>query len=228
VTGRRRIALAAAALAAATALALLAFTSLFSRTAAVATPPVAAPPPATAARAPEPAAPPAPAPGEDAPSFDPRSWDAVDLEAVRAALPENLYWELGIPTDDARVLRDREDAAARWNDEYGKVLSGTGTEDEIRAYWAHRQRVSSDYAELATWVLDHHEKSLPDRDVALLELARNLHLARLAEIPRRLEEAFARKRAQDAARAAWLADEAAFENDVPTDGDGAKEPDREF
>jgi hypothetical protein len=161
-------------------------------------PPVAAAPPA------------APTPEADASGFDPRTWDAVDLNAVRDALPENLYWELGLPTDDLRVQRDREDQAARWNVEYGKVLSGTGTEDEIRAYWAHRQRVSSDYAELATYVLGHYEKSLPERDVALLELARKLHLARLEEIPRRLEEGFARKRAQDEAREAWLADEAAF------------------
>jgi hypothetical protein len=97
------------------------------------------------------------------------------------------------------------------------VLSGTGTDDEIRAYYAHRQRVSADYAAFATFVLDRFEKSLPERDVALLELARKLHLARLEEIPRRLEEAFARKRTQDAAREAWLADEAAFQNDVPNE-----------
>jgi hypothetical protein len=44
----------------------------------------------------------------------------------------------------------------------------------------------------------------------LLELAQRLHLARLAELPRKLVEAHERKRAQDEARAAWLADEAEF------------------
>jgi hypothetical protein len=209
--GRARSFLAAAALAAA---ALGGFAMFRARHAPPAAP--SAPPPVVAHRpgaAPPPvaAAPPAvPTPDGDAASFDPRTWDAVDLNAVREALPENLYWELGFPTEDLRVQRDREEQAALRNVEYGKVLSGTGTDEEIRAYFAHRQRVSSDYAELATYVLEHYEKSLPERDVALLELARKLHLARLEEIPRRLEEGFARKRAQDEARAAWLADEAAF------------------
>jgi hypothetical protein len=208
MSGRARSFVAAAAVAAA---AIAAAAILRARPAPppsdpprIAAAPSAAPPPVAAA-------PPAlPTPHGDAEEFDPRTWDAVDLNAVRDALPENLYWELGFPTDDLRVQRDREEQAARWNVEYGKVLSGTGTDEEIRAYYAHRQRVSSDYAELATYVLDRYEKSLPERDVALLELARKLHLARLEEIPRRLEEGFARKRAQDEAREAWLADEAAF------------------
>jgi hypothetical protein len=181
-------------------------------------PPLAAstPPPVAAQRPPAgppsvaAASPAVPTPEGDAAPFDPRTWDAVDLNAVRHALPGNLYWESGFPTEDLRVQREREEQAAFWNVQYGKVLSGTGTDEEIRAYFAHRQRLSSDYAELATYVLDHHEKSLPERDIALLELARRLHLARLEEIPRRLEEGYARKRAQDEARAAWLADEAAF------------------
>ena len=41
-------------------------------------------------------------------------------------------------------------------------------------------------------------------------LARRMHLSRLEEVPRKVEEAFARKRQQDEARAAWLADEAEF------------------
>ena len=209
--GRARSLLAAAALAAA---AIAVFAIFRARPAAppapsapptaVAQPPAADPPPVAAAP------PAAPTPDGDAAAFDPRTWDAVDMNAVREALPENLYWELGFPTDDLRVQREREEQAELWNVEYGKVLSGTGTDEEIRAYFAHRQRVSSDYAELATYVLDHYEKSLPERDVALLELARRLHLARLEEIPRRLEEGYARKRAQDEARAEWLADEAAF------------------
>ena len=42
------------------------------------------------------------------------------------------------------------------------------------------------------------------------QVARRLHQARLEEIPRKLEEAFERKRAQDAARQAWLADQERF------------------
>ena len=141
------------------------------------------------------------------------TWDGVDLDAVRAALPDNLYWHLSAPTTDEQVIEEREHERARWNVEYGKVLSGTGSEDEIRAYYDHKSRLSADYIEFSTYLIDHYESVLPPRDVALLQLARRLHQARLEEVPRKLEEAFERKRAQDAARAAWLADEAAFDGE---------------
>lgn len=141
------------------------------------------------------------------------TWESVDMNAVRAALPDNLYWQRSVATTDEQVIEERERERARWNVEYGKVLSGTGTDEEIRAYYDHKSRVSADAIELATHLLDHYGDALPDRDVMLLELARRLHQARLEEVPRKLEEAFERKRAQDAARAAWLADEAAFAAD---------------
>jgi hypothetical protein len=47
--------------------------------------------------------------------------------------------------------------------------------------------------------------------VSLLKLARRMHQARLEEIPRRVEEAFQRKREQDAARDAWKKEQAEFE-----------------
>lgn len=138
------------------------------------------------------------------------TWSNVDMDAVRAALPDNLYWQMATPTTDEAVIEERARERARWNVEYGKVLSGTGSEDEIRAYFDYKSRLSADYIELATHLLDKYGSELPDRDVSLLQLARRLHLARLEEVPRKLEEAFERKRTQDAARAAWLADEAAF------------------
>jgi hypothetical protein len=147
------------------------------------------------------------------------NWDGVDMDAVRAALPDNLYWQLSVPTKDEQVNEKRERERARWNVEYGKVLSGTGSEEEIRAYYDYKSRLSGDYIELSTYLLDHYEAELPGQDVALLRLARRLHQARLEEVPRKLEEAFERKREQDAARAAWLADQAAF------DAEGSDEPD---
>jgi len=138
------------------------------------------------------------------------AWAAVDLEAVRRAMPDNIYFKLAAPTKDEEVIAAREAERARWNVEYGKVLSGTGTDEEIRAYFDDRARVSTDYVEFVTYVLDHHREELPERDVTLLELARRLHLARLEEIPRKIQEAFERKRLQDEARAAWLADEEEF------------------
>jgi hypothetical protein len=154
-----------------------------------------------------------PGPGAAAAEPDPGAdlsgtWENVDMEAVRRALPDNRYWKHGVFTQDERVLREREEERARWNVEYGKVLSGTGSEEEIRAYFAYRHRVSADSVEFATYLLDHYRDEIPERDVALLELARRLHLKRLEEMPRKMTEAFERKREQDAAREAWLAEEA--------------------
>jgi hypothetical protein len=176
--------------------------------------PDAAPSPAdSAASAPdvaEPAMPPPKAP----PGVDPENltgtWAHVDLEKVRSALPDNVYWESGIPTDDARVLEQREAERAHWNDEFGKVQSGTATEQEIEAYFDRRHRVSSDYVEFSKYLLEHYGSELPEQDVALLQLAQRMHLARLVELPRKLEEAHERRRQQDAAREAWRESEAEF------------------
>lgn len=199
--------------------------------------PPAAGAPAALAPAPEPGAPEPPPAGADAgggtalvpeAAVEPDlaadlsgTWEAVDMEAVRRALPDNSYWKRGLPSDDPRVQAERDEAWKRQNDLYGKVLSGTGSEDEIRAYFAGRQRVSADYVEFATYLLDHYGEELPDRDVGLLELARSMHLRRLEELPRKQEEAFARKREQDAARAAWLAEQA----ELGLGPDSAEEPD---
>jgi len=148
------------------------------------------------------------------------TWETVEMDEVRAALPDNLYWKLAVPTGDARIAEERQAERDRWNVEYGKMLSGTGSEDEIRAYYDFRARLSTDYVELTTYLLDHYREDLPARDVALLELARRLHLKRLEEVPRKIEEAFERKRQQDAAREAWLADEKAFAD--PSSRDGAE------
>lgn len=138
------------------------------------------------------------------------TWENVDLEAIRREMPGNLYFEMAIPTDDAAVQEARDAERAHWNDEYGKVLSGNATEAEINAYYDYRHKLSADYVEFTDYVLDHHRAELPPRDVQLLELAGRLHRARLAEIPRKLQEAFERKRQQDEARARWQQDEAEF------------------
>jgi hypothetical protein len=164
---------------------------------------------------------PAPAPAREieppaaaAPEVDPgdlgSAWASVDLEEIRRAMPDNLYWQVAMPTQDARVLRDREDERARWNVEYGKMLSGNASEEEITAYYAHRRRLSADYVELTSYVLDRHGRDLSEQDLELLELARRLHLERLAEYPRQEQVARDRKREQDAAREKWRADEAEF------------------
>ena len=138
------------------------------------------------------------------------AWSHVDLEEVRRVMPDNLYFKLSVPTKDEAVLAERAAERARWNTEYGKILSGTGTEEEIRSYYDQQARLSGDYVEFTTYLLDHYRSTLVERDVGLLDLARRMHLARLEEMPRKVEEARERKRLQDEARAEWLADEAAF------------------
>jgi hypothetical protein len=161
---------------------------------------------------------------ENSPEADPlrANWQAVDLEDVRRALPDNIYWKLSAPTKDPQLQEWRDAERARWNVEYGKILSGTASEQEIRAYYDQRARMSGDYVEFATYILDHYGDTLPERDTGLLKLARRLNLARLEEIPRKVEEALQRKQAQDAARAAWLADQAQFGGgDADPSGPGA-------
>ena len=93
------------------------------------------------------------------------AWESVDMDEIRRVMPDNTFWTMSAPTTDERVIREREEERARWNVEYGKVLSGNASEEEIRAYYAHRQRLSADYVEFTTYVLDHHGDDLSDQDV---------------------------------------------------------------
>jgi hypothetical protein len=120
---------------------------------------------------------------------------------------------MSAPTTDEQEIERRARERDRWNEAYGKVLSGTGTDEEIRAFYDERARLSGDYVEFATYLIDHYGEVLPERDVSLLTLARRLHLARLEEIPRRLEEALQRRDEQDEARRRWQEDERAFNAD---------------
>jgi hypothetical protein len=163
---------------------------------------------------------------------EPASFASIDLEAAREALPDNLYWETAAPTQDPRLLGDRERAKTHWNDQYGKVLSGTGTEHEIKEFFDRRMQLSSDYVRFVDWVIEHQGDGLSEQDLTLLHVAKRLHLARLEEVPRRLQEAFERKAKQDAARDAWLAEQREFERafeaeegEPPPDPDGVQMPD---
>jgi hypothetical protein len=140
-------------------------------------------------------------------------WAAVDLEALRAELPDNLYWKMASPTKDPAVIQEREAERARWNVEYGKILSNTATPDEIDTYYAHRYRLSSDYVEFATFLLADYGDQLDARDVGLLKIAIELHMARLEEIPRQIAEAHERCAAHEAVRRQWLESQKAFDGE---------------
>lgn len=127
----------------------------------------------------------------------------VDLERLRTRLPDNLYWQLGAPTQDPQALQKRAEEEQRWNELYGKVLANTASEEEVRRYYDHRRQLSEDYIEFANLVLEEYGDRLPERDRGLYELSIKLHSARLAEIPRQMEDALARKQTQDRRREEW-------------------------
>ena len=146
----------------------------------------------------------------ESPFDEPNAWAAVDLDAVRRALPDNIYWTMSAPTKDEDVLRERAEERARWNAAYGKVLSNTATEQEIDDYYAHRDRLASDYIQFATYILENYGTQLTIRDLGLLKVAVELNLAALEQIPREIEEAQRRRIAHQRAREAWLRDQAEF------------------
>lgn len=127
----------------------------------------------------------------------------VDLDVLRAKLPDNTYWRLGAPTKDPEILRARVDEERRRNDLYGKVLSNTASEEEIRSYYAERRKISEDYIEFASTALKEYGDRLPEQERGLYELSIKMHKKRLSEVPAQIDDALARKKAQDRRRDEW-------------------------
>jgi type IV secretory pathway VirB10-like protein len=172
--------------------------------------PLASPPPAEAFASPAPGLeavagalpPPLPAQVPEPEEGPPKPYP-VDLERLREKLPGNLYWEVAAPTKDPEVLKKREAEARRWNEQYGKVLSGTATEAEVREYYAYRKKLSEDFLAFATTVLDEYGGELPERDLGLYQLSIDMHRTRLAELPRQEADSLAHREAQQRRREAW-------------------------
>jgi hypothetical protein len=118
----------------------------------------------------------------------------VDLGELRARLPDNRYWELGVPTSDPAVARARAERAKRNNELFGRTQTGEATEPEIRAYYAEQKRVSEDYLALSLLVLQEKAAQLPERDRGMFELSAKMHKDRLIQIQRDLADALARRR----------------------------------
>ncbi|MCU0686400.1 MAG: hypothetical protein MUF34_29835 [Polyangiaceae bacterium] len=172
--------------------------------------PSSASPPGSTTAAATPPEPPAPGAGPAAndgeppdPTVDPTEHSTVDLEKLRARLPDNSYWRLSAPTKDPDVLRARGDEARRTNELYGKVLSNTASEEEIRGYYAERRKVSEDSIEFAATVLKEYGNGLPTEERGLYELSINMHRSRLRDMPKQIDDAIARKAIQDQRRRDW-------------------------
>lgn len=176
--------------------------------------PVAAAPSPPAPPGPTPQAPPGPAPSaalgpllqrpvaestESPPTESP-----VNLEELRAKLPDNLYWELEAPTKDPEVLRQRAETLRKWNEVFGKVQSGDASEEEIHRYFDYRRKASEDAITMAQRMLTDYSATLPERDKGLLDLSIRMNQDRLKEVPRQTDEALARKKLQDQRREEWI------------------------
>jgi len=140
----------------------------------------------------------APGPGDEAGNEHP-----VDLSRLREKIPDNLYWRFDAPTQDAQILQARAEEKQRWNALFGKVQSGTATDEEVQQYFAHRRQLSEDYIELAELVLAEHGAQLPEQERGMYELGIRMHSTRLGELPRQIEQARERKALQDRRREEW-------------------------
>lgn len=147
------------------------------------------------------------------------AWAEVDLESVREAMPDNLYWSLHAPTTDPDRLAERAEEERFWREQRSRVESGNASEEEVDELFEHRFRVHTDAVEFTTHLIDHYGEALPERDLQLLHIARNLHLARIAELPRTQAEAQDLRRQQERARQAWREQQAAFEGTEDEDPD---------
>ncbi|MBE4748393.1 hypothetical protein G4177_09455 [Corallococcus sp. ZKHCc1 1396] len=139
----------------------------------------------------------------EAPPEEPSGPYPVDLEALRAKLPDNLYWETGVPTTEPAELRRRAEVEAKWNTLFGRVQSNEATVEEVQQHFEHRRKVSEDAITFATTMLADYGDKLPTQDKGLLELSVRLHRARLAEIPRQQEDALARREAHAQRQREW-------------------------
>nr|WP_226994226.1 hypothetical protein [Myxococcus hansupus] len=142
--------------------------------------------------------PPEPVEDENTPKVHP-----VDLQVIRARLPDNLYWDMAAPTKDPAVLERREASTRHWNELYGKVLSAEASVEQIREYYGHRRKVSEDFITFSQAVLSQYDDVLPDRDRGLYELSIDMHRTRLAELPAQEQDAMERREASERRREAW-------------------------
>ncbi len=116
----------------------------------------------------------------------------VQLDALRARIPNNRYWALGAPTSDPAVAKLRAARAEQDNRALGRITANEATPEEIRAYYAERRAISKDYLEVSELVLKEQGDTLPERDRGMFELSANLHRSRLQQIERDQADALAR------------------------------------
>ena len=97
------------------------------------------------------------------------------------------------------------------------MLSGDASEDEVRAYYDYRKRLSTDYLEFADYMRRRFDSSLSDEFKSMLDLAVKLHTARLAQLPADREAALEHARERAKIREEWRRQQEEFGNATPPD-----------
>jgi len=157
------------------------------------------------------------------PSDDPAwKWAQVDMDELRDEMPDNLYWELASPTQDEQLLEYRKETKAYWEKEWGQINSNNAPEEKIRAYYAHQHKVSTDYVLFSNRMLEKYHTVLPEKDVGFQKLARNLNLAKLEELPRKLARSLELREQHVKRREEWLADKETFEANLQAEKEDAE------
>lgn len=127
----------------------------------------------------------------------------IDLREAKALMPDNLYWQLGAPTKDPDVLAKRDEERRKRNEEYGRVLAGDASEDEVKAYYDYKRKLSTDYLEFSEFMSRRFKNSDNKEFVGMLELATKMHTQRLSLLDGEQQEALERSREHAKAREDW-------------------------
>ena len=146
------------------------------------------------------------------PSDDPAwKWAQVDMDGLEDEMPDNSYWTFAAPTQDEALIEFRKENKAYWEKEWGQINSNNAPEEKIRAYYANQYKVSTDYVLFSNRMLEKYRHVLPEQDVSFQILARNLNLAKLEELPRKLARSIELHEKHIQRREEWLADKETFE-----------------
>ena len=126
---------------------------------------------------------------------------AVDLAALRAKLPDNLYWKLGVPVSDAEEAAQRAAAERANNALFGKVQSNTASPEEIKQYFDFKRQLATDYATFARTVIADYGPKLTADERNLYDLSIRMNDQRLKQLTKEETLAIGRRRAYEAHKA---------------------------
>jgi hypothetical protein len=144
-----------------------------------------------------------PAPAEEVPYIEGLVYGDIDLREAKTLMPDNIYWQQGAPTKDPDELARREAEKKKRNEEYGRVLAGDASEDEVRSYYDYKKKVSEDYLEFSEFMARRYRSSDHKEMVGLLDMATKMHAEKLSQLPAELEDALARAKEREKVREDW-------------------------